>query len=114
MRARQAGYRGEIPTPMEVVAGFRQFSPDPSVGAHKMALRHNSKSLRDELNSFGSGLIICATFTPSEQTCERSVSNEDPQADVTWREQAAKARLGRTRQTRADLEQQLRACRHEI
>ena len=50
-----------------------------------MALRHNSKSLRDELNSSRSGLIIRATFTPSERTCERSVSNEDPQADVARR-----------------------------
>jgi len=79
-----------------------------------MALRHNSKSLRDELNSSGSGLIIRATFTPSERTCERSVSNEDPQADVARREQGAKARVDRTRQTRAQLEQQLKACRQEI
>src|ERR1700759_573097 len=81
---------------------------DPSVGAHKMALRHNSKSLRDELNSSRSDLIIRATFTPSERTSEPSVSNEDPQADVARRERGAKARVGRTRETRAQLEQQLK------
>jgi PAS domain S-box-containing protein len=42
------------------------------------------------------------------------VSNEDPQADVARREQGAKARVGRTRQTRAQLEQQLKVCRQEI
>jgi PAS domain S-box-containing protein len=40
--------------------------------------------------------------------------NEDTEADVAWREQGAKARVGRTRQTRAQLEQQLKACRQEI
>ena len=79
-----------------------------------MALRHSSKSLRDDLNSSRSGLIIRATFTPSERTCERSVSNEDPQVDVARREQGAKARVGRTRQSRTQLEQQLKACRQEI
>src|SRR5947209_5201539 len=60
------------------------------------------------------GLDHPSTFKPSDRTWERSVSNEDTGADVTRREQGAKARFGRTRETRADLEQQLKACRQEI
>ena len=55
---------------MELLAGWRQFAPDPSLGAHKSHYPQNSKGLLAGSNSSKRGLTTRGMFTPSDQTWE--------------------------------------------
>src|SRR5882724_2218857 len=52
-------------TPGKLLGGYRQFEPDPSLGAHNSRHPQNSKSLPAKSNSSKRGLTIRGTFTPS-------------------------------------------------
>src|SRR5712671_6048549 len=52
-------------TPGKLLGGYRQFEPDPSLGAHKSRHPQNSKSLPAKSNSSKRGLAIRGMFTPS-------------------------------------------------
>jgi hypothetical protein len=55
----------KLPIPRELLAGYPQLAPDPSVGVHKSPYPQNSKSLSTKSNSSKRGLTIRGTFTPS-------------------------------------------------
>src|ERR1700730_4651856 len=55
----------KLQTPGELLGGYRQFEPDPSLGAHKSRHPQNSKSLPAKSNSSKRGLTIRGTFTRS-------------------------------------------------
>src|SRR6266436_1909915 len=53
------------PIPRDLLDGYRQFAPDPSLGAHRSRYPQNSKCLPVASNSSKRGLTIRGTFTPS-------------------------------------------------
>src|SRR5712671_2700117 len=60
---RLSGAKSRIPR--DLLDGYRQFEPDPSLGAYRSRHPQNSKSLPAKSNSSKSGLTIRGTFTPS-------------------------------------------------
>jgi hypothetical protein len=58
-----SGAKSQIPR--DPLDGYRQFEPDPSLGAHKSRHPQNSKSLPAKANSSKRGLTIRGTLTPS-------------------------------------------------